>query len=248
MDDIIRGNKTESEPVILGNSREVIRLDNVSKVYPGDFVALDNINLVVNRGEFVSIVGQTGAGKSTLLKLIYAEESPTSGELYFNGKSVKEIRRKHLPYYRRNIGTVFQDFKLLPQKTVFENVAYALEVNGDPTADIEEKVPEILDVVGLGSKLEMYPRQLSGGEQQKVSLARALINCPQMIIADEPTGNLDPISSWDIIQLLLKINTLGTTILLATHNREIVNKINRRVLVIEKGKLVSDIQKGKYSI
>jgi len=228
--------------------QEIIKLENATKMYPGDFVALDNVNLSIMKGEFVSIVGQTGAGKSTLLKLIYAEEDPTMGEIYFNGKSVREIRRKHLPYYRRNIGTVFQDFKLLPQKTIFENVAYALEVNGEPTDEINEKVPEILDVVGLGSKLEMYPRQLSGGEQQKVSLARALINCPQMIIADEPTGNLDPISTWEIIQLLLKINTLGTTILLATHNREIVDKINKRVLVMEKGKLISDIQKGKYNL
>jgi len=229
-------------------SKEIVRMENATKTYPGDFVALDNINLVVNKGEFVSIVGQTGAGKSTLLKLIYAEEDPTSGGVYFNGRSVKEIRRKLLPFYRRNIGTVFQDFKLLPQKTAFENVAYALEVNGEPTEEINEKVPGILDIVGLGDKLEMYPRQLSGGEQQKVALARAFINSPQMIIADEPTGNLDPISAWDIIQLLLKINTLGTTILLATHNREIVDKINKRVLVIEKGKLVSDIKRGRYAI
>lgn len=232
----------------MSEQKPILMIRNATKVYPGDFVALDNVNLVIEKGEFVSIVGQTGAGKSTLLKLIYAEEDPTMGEIYFNGKLVREIRRKHLPYYRRNIGTVFQDFKLLPQKTIFENVAYALEVNGEPTEEINEKVPEILDVVGLGNKLEMYPRQLSGGEQQKVALARALINCPQMIIADEPTGNLDPISTWDIIQLLLKINTLGTTILLATHNREIVDKINKRVLVMEKGKLVSDIQKGKYNL
>jgi cell division transport system ATP-binding protein len=227
---------------------EIIKINNVSKIYPGNFVALDNINLSIKRGEFVSIVGQTGAGKSTLLKLIYAEEQPTSGEVFFNGNLINNIKRKHLPYYRRNIGTVFQDFKLLPQKTVFENVAYALEVNGETTAEINEKVPEILDVVGLGNKLEMYPRQLSGGEQQKVALARALINSPEMIIADEPTGNLDPISTWDIIQLLLKINTLETTILLATHNREIVDKINRRVIVMEKGRVVSDIAKGGYSI
>ncbi len=227
---------------------EIIKISNVSKIYPGNFVALDNINLSVRRGEFVSIVGQTGAGKSTLLKLIYAEEHPTSGEVYFDGSLINNIKRKHLPYYRRNIGTVFQDFKLLPQKTVFENVAYALEVNGETTAEINEKVPEILDVVGLGNKLEMYPRQLSGGEQQKVALARALINSPQMIIADEPTGNLDPISTWDIIQLLLKINTLQTTILLATHNREIVDKINRRVIVMEKGKIVNDMARGGYAI
>lgn len=227
---------------------EIIKLVNASKLYPGDFVALDTANLIIGRGEFVSIVGQTGAGKSTLLKLIYAEEQPSSGEVYFNGKLISDIKRKHLPYYRRNIGTVFQDFKLLPQKTVFENVAYAMEVNGDTTSEINEKVPEILDVVGLGSKLEMYPRQLSGGEQQKVALARALINCPQMIIADEPTGNLDPVSTWEIIQLLLKINTLGTTIFLATHNREIVDKINKRVIVMEKGRIISDIKRGGYAI
>ncbi len=229
-------------------TNEIIKIENATKSYPGDFIVLENINLVINRGEFVSIVGQTGAGKSTLLKLIYAEEDPTTGEIYFNGRLVREIKRKHLPYYRRNIGTVFQDFKLLQQKTAFENVAYALEVNGEPTEEINEKVPEILDIVGLGNKLEMYPRQLSGGEQQKVALARALINSPQMIIADEPTGNLDPISTWDIIQLLLKINTLGTTILLATHNREIVDKISKRVLVMERGKIVSDIKRGGYSI
>ena len=227
---------------------EIIKLVNASKLYPGDFVALDTANLIIGRGEFVSIVGQTGAGKSTLLKLIYAEEQPSSGEVYFNGKLISDIKRKHLPYYRRNIGTVFQDFKLLPQKTVFENVAYAMEVNGDTTSEINEKVPEILDVVGLGSKLEMYPRQLSGGEQQIVALARALINCPQMIIADEPTGNLDPVSTWEIIQLLLKINTLGTTIFLATHNREIVDKINKRVIVMEKGRIISDIKRGGYAI
>lgn len=226
----------------------ILALKGVSKIYPGDFMALDTINLEIERGDFVSVVGQTGAGKSTLLKLIYAEEAPTVGEVFFNGKSLQEIRRKHLPYYRRNIGTVFQDFKLLPQKTVFENVAYALEVNGETSEEIGEKVPEILDVVGLGSKLEMYPRQLSGGEQQKVALARALINCPQIIVADEPTGNLDPVSTWDIIQLLLKINTLGTTILLATHNNQIVDKINRRVITMDKGKIVNDIKKGKYSI
>lgn len=230
------------------NMDEIIKLVNVSKIYPGDFIALGPINLDVKRGEFVSVVGQTGAGKSTLLKLIYAEEQPSDGQVFFNGKLISDIKRKHLPYYRRNIGTVFQDFKLLPQKTVFENVAYAMEVNGDTTSEINEKVPGILDVVGVGDKLEMYPRQLSGGEQQKVALARALINCPQVIIADEPTGNLDPVSTWEIIQLLLKINTLGTTILLATHNREIVDKINKRVIVIEKGKIASDIQKGKYSI
>jgi cell division transport system ATP-binding protein len=226
----------------------MIKFENVNKIYPGDFVALENINLFIDKGEFVSIVGQTGAGKSTLLKLIYAEEQPTSGTIYFNGRPIDSIKKKHLPYYRRNIGTIFQDFKLLPQKTVYENVAYALEVVGEPTDEINEKVPSILDIVGLSDKMEKYPKQLSGGEQQKVSIARALVHRPLVIIADEPTGNLDPITSWDIIQLLLKISSLGTTILLATHNKGIVDKINMRVIAMDRGRVIRDHQRGKYAI
>lgn len=226
----------------------MIKFEKVSKIYPGDFVALENIDLAIEQGEFVSIVGQSGAGKSTLLKMIYAEEHPTTGHVYFNERDLSKIKRKHLPYYRRNIGTVFQDFKLLPQKTAFENVAYALEVAGEPTDEINERVPEILDIVGMGNKMEKYPRQLSGGEQQKVSLARALVHRPLVIIADEPTGNLDPISTWEIVQLLLKINSFGTTILLATHNKDIVDKISRRVIAVDRGRLIRDHQKGKYSI
>lgn len=227
---------------------EMIKLENVSKIYAGDFVALDDVNLTIEKGEFVSIVGQSGAGKSTLLKLIYAEEHPTIGTIYFNERPINDIKRRHLPFYRRNIGTVFQDFKLLPQRTVFENVAYALEVAGETSDEINEKVTKILDIVGLSGKAGQYPRQLSGGEQQKVSLSRALIHRPLMIVADEPTGNLDPISTWDIIQLLLKINSLGTTILLATHNKGIVDKINRRVIAMDKGRVVRDHAQGKYSI
>ncbi len=226
----------------------MIRLDNVSKIYPGDFVALENANLLVEKGEFVSIVGQSGAGKSTLLKLIYAEEQPTQGRVYFNNRPIDTIKKKFLPYYRRNIGTIYQDFKLLPQRTVFENVAYALEVAGEANHEINEKVPSILDIVGLSDKMEKYPAQLSGGEQQKVSIARALVHRPLVIIADEPTGNLDPITSWDIIQLLLKINELGTTILLATHNKSIVDKLSKRVIAMDRGKIVRDHKKGKYSI
>lgn len=226
----------------------MLKLEGVSKIYPGDFVALDNVNLTIEKGEFVSIVGQSGAGKSTLLRLIYAEEQPTSGRIFFNDRPVDAIRRKHLPYYRRNIGTVFQDFKLLPQKTIFENVAYALEVAGETSAEIFEKVPKILDIVGLGTKMEMYPKQLSGGEQQRVSLARALIHRPHVIVADEATGNLDPISTWEIIQLLLKINSFGTTVIMATHNKGTVDKINKRVITLDKGKLVRDHAQGKYSI
>lgn len=226
----------------------ILRFENVSKVFPGDFMALEGINLTIEEGEFVTIVGQSGAGKSTLLKLIYAEEQPTTGVFYFNENSIVGIKRKHLPFYRRNIGTVFQDFKLLPQRTAFENVAYALEVAGETSEDINDKVTKILDIVGLGEKMEKYPRQLSGGEQQKVSLARALITSPKVILADEPTGNLDPLSSWDIIQLLLKINEMGTTVLLASHDREIIDRINKRVVTLDKGKIVSDIKRGKYVI
>lgn len=226
----------------------MIRFDHVTKIYPGNFVALDDIDLNIEKGEFVSIVGQSGAGKSTFIKLIYAEEQPTTGHVFFNDCALDTIKRKNLPYHRRNIGTVFQDFKLLPQKTVFENVAYALEVAGDTNEEINEKVPKILDIVGIGSKMEMYPRQLSGGEQQKVSMARALIHFPHVILADEPTGNLDPISTWDIVQLLLKINSLGTTIVLATHNKDIVDKISRRVIALDRGKVVRDHARGKYSI
>lgn len=226
----------------------IIKFDNVTKTYPGDFVALENANISIDAGEFVSIVGASGAGKSTFLKLIYAEEQPTTGRVYFNDRPVDEIKKRFLPYYRRNIGTVYQDFKLLPQRTAYENVAYALEVTGESNADIAEKVPSILDIVGLADKMEKYPRQLSGGEQQKVSIARALVHRPLVIIADEPTGNLDPITSWDIIQLLLKINELGTTILLATHNKSIVDKLSKRVIGIDKGRIVRDHQKGKYMI
>ncbi len=225
----------------------MLKFENVSKIYPGDFVALEDINLTIQQGEFVSIVGHSGAGKSTLLKLLYAEEQPTSGAVYFNERSLDSINRKHLPFYRRNVGTVFQDFKLLPQKTAYENVAYALEVAGETDEDIAQRVPEILDLVGMGSKMEKYPRQLSGGEQQRVCMARALVHHPLIIIADEPTGNLDPISTWEIIQLLVKINSLGTTILLATHNKMIVDKLNRRVVEIDDGKIVRDNEKGKYS-
>ncbi len=224
----------------------MIRYENIVKIFPGDFMALDGIDLKIEKGEFVTIIGPSGAGKSTLLKLLYAEEQPTSGQVLFDGRDLATIKKKHLPYYRRNIGTVFQDFKLLSEKTVFKNVSYALEVVGKTTQEINEEVPEILDIVGLADKMEKYPNQLSGGERQKVSLARALIHRPVIIVADEPTGNLDPNSSWDIIKLLMKINDLGTTVILATHDREVVDKLNKRVVALEKGKIVSDCKKGKY--
>jgi len=224
----------------------MLKFENVSKIYPGDFVALEDIDIAIKKGEFVSIVGHSGSGKSTFLKLVYAEEQPTTGTVYFNERPLSAINRKHLPFYRRNIGTVFQDFKLLPKKTAYENVAYALEVSDGMMDEIKELVPEILDIVGMGNKMEKYPHQLSGGEQQKVCLARALVCKPLVIIADEPTGNLDPTSTWEIIQLLVKINSMGTTVLLASHNKGIVDKLNRRVIELEKGKLIRDNAKGKY--
>lgn len=226
----------------------ILRFENVSKTYPGGFVALENVDLVIERGEFLSIVGHSGSGKSTLLKLIYAEEQATEGHVYFNDRPIDSIKQKLLPYYRRNIGTVFQDFKLLPQKTAFENVAYALEVSDETQEDIAELVPEILEIVGMSDKAQKYPRQLSGGEQQKICLARALVRKPKVIIADEPTGNLDPVATWEIVQLLLKINSMGTTIILATHNKDIVDKLNRRVLALDSGRIVRDMQKGRYAI
>jgi cell division transport system ATP-binding protein len=228
--------------------KPIIRFDNVSKVYQGDVSVLRNINLVIYPGEFISLVGSSGVGKSTLLKLIYAEEEPTEGEVYFNERPLGQINRKHLPYYRRNIGTVFQDFKLLPQKTAFENVAYALEVDGASAEEINAQVPEILDIVGLGGKMDKFPHQLSGGEQQRVSLARALIHRPKVIIADEPTGNLDPVSSNEIIQLLLEINSFGTTVILATHNKGVVDNLGKRVIILKDGQIAHDQSKGKYML
>lgn len=224
----------------------IIRFEDVSKVYPDDVRVLDKINVSFDQGEFVSIVGASGAGKSTLLKLIYAEEEPTEGHVYFGDRAVDEIRRKLLPFYRRNFGMVFQDFKLFSQKTIFENVAYALEVLGKPSDEIHEEVPQILDIVGLAAHAGKYPNQLSGGEQQRVSLARALVNRPTVIIADEPTGNLDPLSTKEIIRLLLEINNYGTTVLLATHNKSIVDRLGRRVVTLDQGHIVRDEANGKY--
>ncbi len=224
----------------------MIRFENVSKVYPGDISVLKNINLSIGPGEFVSIVGPSGAGKSTLLKLIYAEEMPTSGEIFFRDRSIGDIKRRLLPYFRRNFGTVFQDFKLLSQRTVFENIAYALEISGKTTTEIQEEVPQILEIVRLHEKGNMYPKQLSGGEQQRVSLARALVHRPSVLIADEPTGNLDPVSAEDIIRLLLEINSMGATVLLATHNKPIVDGLRKRVVTLSDGSIIRDEQEGKY--
>lgn len=226
----------------------MIKFEGVSKVYKGDYSALEDINLEIKEGEFVSIVGPSGAGKSTLIKLIYAEEAPTEGKVFFGEDSLDKIRKSKLPKHRKNIGTVFQDSKLLSKKTAFENVAYALEVLGAPDEEIQSDVPQILDIVGLGDKMDKFPHQLSGGEQQRVAMARALIHKPMIILADEPTGNLDPVSSEEIISLLLKINELGTTVILASHNKDIVNKACKRVISLDDGRVTSDTEKGKYKM
>lgn len=227
-------------------SEHIIVFDNISKSFKDNFFALENINLQIKPGDFVSFVGPSGAGKSTIFKLITAEEAPTEGAVFFDGQAIGEISHRQLPFHRRKIGTVFQDFKLLGKKTVFENVAYALEATGAPAEEIAENVPQILDIVGLGEKMNNFPKQLSGGEQQRVALARALIHKPTVILADEPTGNLDPVSSIEIVELLIKINELGTTVLLASHDKAIVDKACRRVVVLDKGKIVGDMAKGKY--
>lgn len=226
----------------------MIKFDKVSKIYKDEYVALEDINLEIKTGEFVSIVGTSGAGKSTLLKLIYAEEAPTNGQVFFGEKPLDSISRGRISEHRRNIGTVFQDFKLLNKKTAFENVAYALEVCGVSKEEIEEDVPQILEIVGLGNRQNKFPHELSGGEQQRVAMARALIHKPMVIIADEPTGNLDPASSLEIMQLLLKINKLGTTVILASHDKDIINKAAKRVIVLEKGRIACDDAKGKYKV
>lgn len=227
----------------------MIKLDDVSTVYEDDFVALHGINLAIGHGEFVSIVGPAGAGKSTLLRLLTRELRPTEGTVVIDGLDLATISGDDVPVLRRKVGTVFQDFKLLSNRTAFENVAYALEVVGAHADKIGEDVPKALDIVGLRDKAENFPRQLSGGEKQRLAIARALIHRPRVILADEPTGNLDMVNAHEVVQLLLKINKLGTTVLLVTHNKDIVNMINRRVVTMESGRIVRDqAKKGKYII
>jgi len=223
----------------------MILFDKVFKSYNSHY-ALEDINLTISHGEFVSVVGQSGAGKSTLPKLLTAEEKPTEGKVFFDNRDLSQISKKDLPLLRRKIGTVYQDFKLLFQKTVYENVAFAMEVVGRSEREIKEDVPQILQLVGLEHKNKSFPKELSGGERQRVAIARALVHQPDLIIADEPTGNLDPLNTWDVVRLLLKINELGTTIILATHDREIINMLNKRVISIDKGRIIRDEEQGRY--
>lgn len=227
-------------------SDELIVLDNVTKVYQTGSPALNGASLTVKKGEFVFIVGDSGSGKSTLIKLLLRELTPTSGEIYVNGINLQKLKHRQVPKYRRNIGVVFQDFRLLKDRNVYENVAFAQRIVQTPNRLIKRNVPAILSIVGLAGKYKAKPKQLSGGEQQRVALARALINKPPILLCDEPTGNLDPKNSWEIMKLLEQINKRGTTILVVTHNREIVNEMQKRVVTMKKGVIVSDEEKGGY--
>jgi cell division transport system ATP-binding protein len=224
----------------------IIEFRGVSKHYGGADIGLDQATFSVDREEFVFLVGSTGSGKSTVMRLLIKELEPTEGRITVAGHSLTEIKRKRVPFYRRNIGVVFQDFKLLPNRTVYDNVAYALQVTGGSRREIRNKVPDILRLTGLSTKLHNYPDQLSGGEQQRVSIARAFVNHPPLLLADEPTGNLDPETSIDIMRLLYRINRTGTTVLVATHDAAMVNKMRRRVLELSRGRIVRDEATGLY--
>ena len=227
----------------------MIIFQNVSKIYKNnshESAALEDVSFTVNPKEFVSIVGKSGAGKSTVVKLLIAEEKPSRGRIIFGSYDVNKLKHSELPQLRRRIGVIFQDFRLLVNKNAYENVAYALEVAGRLEQDINEFVPQVLEMVGLKDKMYNFPKELSGGEKQRVAIARAIVNHPDVIIADEPTGNLDPINTWEIIKLLLEINKLGTTVLLATHSKEIINSLDNRVISLEDGRLIRDEEKGKY--
>jgi cell division transport system ATP-binding protein len=227
--------------------KPIIELRDVTKVYPGGHMALDRVSLAVDRGEFVFLVGPTGCGKSTLIKTLIRDEAATDGTVHIAGRDIGALPQKKIPQLRRNIGTVFQDFKLLPDRTVYDNVAYALQVIGASRSQIRTQVPETLRLVGLSTKLRSYPDQLSGGEQQRVSIARAFVNHPPLLLADEPSGNLDPVTSIGVMQLLYRINKTGTTVVVVTHDREMVDNMRRRVIELYEGRVVRDEVSGGYT-
>lgn len=229
-----------------GRERHVIRFEDVTKIYPPDTIGLESISLHIEKGEFVFLVGASGSGKSTFIRLLIKELEPNRGHIFVGGRDLGTLRRWKVPYLRRNIGCVFQDFKLLPNKTVADNVLYALQVTGSEARASRRKVDEILGLVGLGHKVANYPNELSGGEQQRVSIARAFVNHPPLLIADEPTGNLDPDTSAGIMQLLYRINKTGTTVVMATHDREMVDRMRRRVIALEQGRVMRDQRRGGY--
>ncbi|MGD6794243.1 cell division ATP-binding protein FtsE [Metabacillus indicus] len=226
----------------------MIEMTDVYKTYSNGVLAINGINVKIDQGEFVYVVGPSGAGKSTFIKMMYREEKPTDGKILINGVNLAKLREKKVPHLRRSIGVVFQDFKLLPKLTVYENIAFALEVIGEQPRVIKKKVLDVLDLVQLKHKARSFPNELSGGEQQRVSIARSIINNPGVVIADEPTGNLDPDTSWEIMNIFEEINNRGTTVVMATHNREIVNTMKKRVIAIEGGKIVRDEARGEYGI
>ncbi|MDP2664210.1 MAG: cell division ATP-binding protein FtsE [bacterium] len=224
----------------------MVKFDKITKIYLPATKALDNVSFEIKQKEFVCLAGKSGAGKTTLLKLLMAEERPTGGKVFFDNLDVEGIGFEALPYLRRKIGAVFQDYKLLPSKTAYENVAYIMEVIGASDEEIERDVAEVLDIVGLANKASNFPAQLSGGEKQRVAIARALIHRPEVILADEPTGNLDPYHTLDIIKLLMRINEMGTTVILATHDKDIINSLDKRVITLHEGKLIRDEEKGRF--
>jgi cell division transport system ATP-binding protein len=226
----------------------MIYFDKVSKIYGENAIGLQEVTLAIEPKEFVSIIGPSGAGKTTLLKMILAEEPPTQGKVSFQSINVHKLKRNELNEYRRKIGAIFQDFRLLPQKTAYENIAFAMEVAGRSDEEIASDVPYVLELVDLGNKMHRFPNQLSGGEKQRVAIARAIVNHPDIIIADEPTGNLDPFNTHDIVHILKKINDLGTTVILTTHNKGVVDTVKSRVVVLEEGKVVRDEKHGHYHL
>ncbi len=226
----------------------MIYFDKVSKIYSDDSAVLEDVSFTIKQGEFVSIVGHSGAGKTTLLKLLLAEEKPTTGSVFFDSLDVHSLVKSDMHKLRKKIGMVFQDFRLLPTKTAYENIAFAMQAAGKKEGEIRENVPQVLEVVDLIDKSHHFPNQLSGGERQRVAIARAIINRPEVIIADEPTGNLDPINAKDIVDLFKKVNELKTTVILTTHNKDIINSLDRRVITLEKGRIARDEKRGKYVV
>lgn len=226
----------------------MISFDNVSKSYPDGSVALEEVSFSIEPNEFVSIVGHSGAGKTTLLKMFLGEEKPTKGKVFYQGVDLSTLSKREMDEFRRKIGVVFQDFRLLPDKNVYENIAFAMEAAGRSDEEIEADVPHVLELVDLGKKIWNFPGELSGGEKQRVSIARAIVNQPDVIIADEPTGNLDPLNTYDIVQILKKINDLGTTVILTTHNKGVIDSLKKRVITVEDGRIVRDDLQGKYVI
>ncbi len=226
----------------------MVEFNHVTKIYDGNIISVDDVSFKIDKGEFVFLIGPSGSGKTTIIKTLIRDELPTEGKIFFDDVDITKINRRKVYKLRREIGVIFQDFKLVPDKTAFENVAFAMEAAGKTTKEIKETVPYVLDIVGLANRMDSFPRQLSGGEQQRVAIARAIANNPKILIADEPTGNLDPASAWDIVQVLTKINNWGTTVIMSTHGTDIVNSLNKRVIQMEKGKIIRDDNKGQYEM